>query len=170
MLMHKIKYMRCYVRKDIHEITFWICNPNKTGGSGFRHLSGQNRKFRFLKPAVPVSAGLCQGVRGARVRAQRPRRRRKAARRGRAREGQGAHARRVPDGGESHRRRHGRVPAVEQGRSGPEEVRTGCSRARRSSPHKWTARRGDEETPRRRRAVAGEGARRRPCTANEEAR
>ena len=27
------------------------------------HLSGQNRKFRFLKPAVPVSAGLCHGVR-----------------------------------------------------------------------------------------------------------
>ena len=27
------------------------------------HLSGQNRKFRFLKPAVPVSAGLCHGIR-----------------------------------------------------------------------------------------------------------
>ena len=35
----------------------------QTGGSGFRHLSGQNRKFRFLKPVVPVSAGLCHGVR-----------------------------------------------------------------------------------------------------------
>ena len=35
----------------------------QTGGSGFRHLSGQNRKFRFLKPAVPVSAGLCHDMR-----------------------------------------------------------------------------------------------------------
>ena len=103
-------------------------------------MPGQNRKFRFLKPAVPVSAGQRRTVRSKEPDCPRL----------------------DFDAATMAQRRHGRVPAAEQGRSGPEEARTGCSRARRSSPHKWTARRGDEGRPRRRR---GGGGRRRSPTA-----
>ena len=126
------------MRKDIHEITIWICNPDKTGGSGFNHLSGQNRKFRFLKPAVSVSAGHWRTVRSKEP--DRPRL--------------------DFDAATMAQRRHGRVPAAEQGRSGPKEARTGCSTARRSSPWHQTARNGDEAAARRRGAAVGGVARR----------
>ena len=119
----------------------------KTGYSGFKHLSGQNRKFRFLKPTVPVSAGHWRTVRSKEP--DRPRL--------------------DFDAATVAQRRHGRVPAAEQGRSGPKEARTGCSTARRSSPWHQTARNGDEAAARRRGAAAGGVARRGLCAAMEEA-
>ena len=75
--------------------------PDKTGGSGyktgcsgFKHLPGQNRKFRFLKPAVPVLAGHWRTVRSKEP--DRPRL--------------------DFDVATMAQRRHGRVPAAEQGR------------------------------------------------------
>ena len=133
------------MRKDIHEITIWICNPNKTGGSGFKHLSGQIQKFRFLKPAVPGSAGFCQGVRGAATA--------RVARRARVRTSRTAT---VARGG-----------ATRQGWRGAGGTRTACPRRRRVSPAAARAEGSNGGAARRRTAPAGGGARRRACTARE---
>ena len=155
--MHKIKCMRCYVRKDIHEITFWICNLTKlevsefqtrgfgckTGCSGFKHLSGQNRKFRFQ----PVFAMAC------------------VARRGRGPGVRGTshacvHVAHGDSGGGMRRR-------DEAGRRRPGEALTVKRKRRWTSPVTARTGSGGEQAARRRTAAAGGGRRRRLCTARE---
>ena len=139
----------------MHEVTFWICNPDKPGSSGISNLEvpGSN-------PEVPVSLDFAKTC--------------NAARRGRAGEGQGARARDVPGGGESHRRRHERRGATAGRRDdkrrrrakalagrparperGPDEEGNASRRGRRSFPREELRRGRPETTNRWRRRSSG---------------